>query len=55
VIVSLTPTGFALIEAAVTSHVATQSRLVAGLAEADFATLDRLIGAYLAEFEQDQS
>ena len=55
VIVRLTPTGFDLIEVAVTSHVATQTRLVAGLAEADFASLDRLIGTYLAEFEQDQS
>lgn len=55
VIVSLTPTGFDLIEAAVTTHVATQARLMAGLADADFATLDRLIGTYLTEFEQDQS
>lgn len=51
VIVHLTPPGFDLIEAAITSHVETQAGLVAGLSEADFAALDRLLGTYLARFE----
>lgn len=51
VIVSLSPKGFHLIEAAVTSHVETQRRLTAGLSEADRAALDRLLGTYLAQFE----
>ncbi len=54
VIVCLTPQGFEVVEAAVTTHVATQARLTAGLSAADVATLDHLVRAFLGQFEADQ-
>lgn len=52
VIVSLTEKGFAVIDAAVTAHAATQRRLVAALPEADKAALDALLRKYLDGFER---
>lgn len=50
-LVSLTEKGFALIDAAVAAHVETQARLVSGLSEEEKATLNALLGKYLAGFE----
>ena len=50
-LVSLTEKGFALIDSAVTAHVETQARLVAGLSEDERAALNTLLGKYLADFE----
>ncbi|MBN9514565.1 MAG: MarR family transcriptional regulator [Alphaproteobacteria bacterium] len=47
VIISLTDEGFAVIDAAVTDHVATQSRLTSMLSPKDKATLNRLLSKYL--------
>ncbi|MBS0521795.1 MAG: MarR family transcriptional regulator [Proteobacteria bacterium] len=51
VLIALTDKGFAIIEAAVTAHVATQARLVAALSKRDRAGLDALLTRYLAAFE----
>lgn len=47
-LISLTDKGFALIEDAVTAHVATQTRLVSGLSEHDQKELDALLKTFLA-------
>ena len=52
VLVSLSDRGFAIIEAAVSDHVATQERLVAGLSEDDFAALNDLLRSFLTGFEK---
>lgn len=51
VIVTLTPAGRELVDAAVTSHVATQAAITAPLSAEDFDLLDDLLGRYLAYFE----
>ncbi|MBR0641622.1 MarR family winged helix-turn-helix transcriptional regulator [Plastoroseomonas hellenica] len=51
VIISLTKKGFATIDAAVTAHVATQARLVAGLSPEERAMLNAVLGKYMAGFE----
>ncbi|GES43426.1 transcriptional regulator [Rhizobium dioscoreae] len=50
-LISLTPKGFELIDAAVTAHVETQKRLISTLSEGERMTLDRLLRNYLADFE----
>jgi len=50
-IVGLTDGGFAVIDAAVTDHVATQARLLAVLSSSEAAALDRLLSAYLTRSE----
>lgn len=50
-LISLTPKGFELIDAAVTAHVETQKRLIATLSEGERTALDRLLLNYLADFE----
>lgn len=47
VIISLTDEGFAVIDAAVTDHVATQLRLTSTLSPKDTAALNRLLSKYL--------
>lgn len=47
VIISLTDEGFAVIDAAVTDHVATQVRLTSTLSPKDAAALNRLLSKYL--------
>jgi DNA-binding MarR family transcriptional regulator len=47
VIISLTDKGFAVIDAAVTDHVATQLRLTSTLSSKDTAALNRLLSKYL--------
>lgn len=51
-IVSLTDKGFATIDAAVTDHVATQTRLVGKLAPDDRAALNALLSTFLVGFER---
>ncbi len=51
VIVQLTPAGRALVDAAVTTHVATQARLVAALTADERAALDGLLRQFLGHFE----
>jgi DNA-binding MarR family transcriptional regulator len=51
VIIALTDKGFAVVDAAVTDHVATQARLTSLLSRQDRAALDALLGRYLAGFE----
>ena len=53
VIISLTDEGFALVDKAVSAHVATQTRLVSGLSEEERAELDRLMSKFLLGFETD--
>jgi DNA-binding MarR family transcriptional regulator len=50
-LISLTPEGFKLIDAAVTAHVETQARLVSSLSQEERAALDGLLRNYLASFE----
>jgi len=50
-LISLTPKGFALIDAAVTAHVETQTRLVSTLSDHERTALDGLLRNYLADFE----
>jgi len=50
-LISLTPEGFRLIDAAVTAHVETQARLVSALSQEERAALDGLLRNYLASFE----
>lgn len=51
VIIRLTKRGLSVIDAAVTAHVETQTRLVAMLSKEDRAALDVLLGRFLAGFE----
>lgn len=51
VIISLTDKGFAVVDAAVTAHVATQARLASLLSLEDFAALDALLSKYLVALE----
>jgi len=50
-LISLTPKGFELIDAAVTAHVETQARLVSALSDEERTALDALLRDYLASFE----
>ncbi|NLS16901.1 MarR family transcriptional regulator [Rhizobium sp. P40RR-XXII] len=50
-LISLTPKGFELIDAAVTAHVETQTRLVSTLSDKERTALDGLLRNYLADFE----
>lgn len=50
-LVSLTPKGFELIDAAVTAHVETQTRLISTLSDDERTALDGLLRNYLADFE----
>ena len=50
-IVSLTDMGFATIDAAVTDHVATQTRIVSMLTSEERAALDALLSKFLVSFE----
>ncbi len=50
-LISLTPEGFKLIDAAVTAHVETQARLVSSLSQEERTALDDLLRNYLASFE----
>ncbi|WP_439652015.1 MarR family winged helix-turn-helix transcriptional regulator [Pelagibacterium xiamenense] len=52
-LIGLTDTGHALIEKAVTEHVANQHRLTAALSDAERAALDTLLAKWLAAFEDD--
>lgn len=49
VTISLTPQGLQTIDAAVTDHVKTQTRLVSGLASQDQAALNALLGPFLQD------
>lgn len=51
-IISLTEKGLALVEAVVTDHVATQTRLTSLLSDDERTTLDRLLRTYLARLER---
>ncbi len=51
VIISLTDKGFRVIDAAVTAHVQTQTRLTAALSKQEKAALNALLKSYLATFE----
>lgn len=51
VLVCLTTTGFDVIEAAVTDHVATQDRLTSSLSVDEQQTMNRLLKKYLNHFE----
>jgi DNA-binding MarR family transcriptional regulator len=53
VIISLTRKGLAVIDAAVTDHVATQARLTAALSKKDRAALDALLKKFLAAYEDE--
>jgi DNA-binding MarR family transcriptional regulator len=50
-LISLTPKGFKLIDAAVTAHVKTQAQLVSALSQEERAALNGLLRDYLASFE----
>ncbi|SON58216.1 Multiple antibiotic resistance protein MarR [Hartmannibacter diazotrophicus] len=50
-IISLTPTGFDLIEKAVAAHVANQHRLVASLSREEQDALNQLLKTYLARLD----
>ncbi|WP_324275283.1 hypothetical protein [Blastococcus brunescens] len=51
-VVELTPAGRALVDAAVTDHVATPDRLLAALAGADRPVLTAMLAAMLAAVER---
>jgi len=51
VLIQLTDKGFDVIDAAVTAHVATQSRLTSNLSSKDARDLDRLLKKFLKDFE----
>jgi len=53
VIIALTGKGHAIIDAAVTAHVETQARLVAGLSAQEQATLNQLLARFLRELEKN--
>lgn len=50
-LIALTDSGFSTVEQAVTTHVATQTRLVAGLTERERAALDALLQRFLERLE----
>jgi DNA-binding MarR family transcriptional regulator len=50
-LVALTETGFTVVEQAVATHVATQTRLVAGLTERERSDLDGLLKRFLERLE----
>ncbi|MEM7225813.1 MAG: MarR family transcriptional regulator [Pseudomonadota bacterium] len=52
-LIALSDQGFAVIDAAVTDHVATQARLVAGLTQAERRALNKLLKGFLGKLEQD--
>ncbi len=52
-LIGLTDAGHALIEEAVTAHVANQHRLTAALSEDEREALDALVAKWLAEFESN--
>lgn len=52
-LISLTPRGLEIAEKAVTAHVATQTRLVAGLTNTQRAQLDGLLRVFLASVESE--
>jgi DNA-binding MarR family transcriptional regulator len=54
VIIGLTERGFAVIDAAVTAHVATQARLVSGLSPAERAALDQALRTFLSRLESSR-
>ncbi|WP_137134853.1 MarR family transcriptional regulator [Rhizobium sp. FKY42] len=51
VLIGLTAQGLAIVDRAVTDHVANQHRLTSMLSEEDFKMLDALLARYLAAFE----
>jgi len=53
VIISLTDKGFAIVDAAVTAHVETQTRLTSGLSKEESATLNGLLSKFLTGFEEN--
>lgn len=53
VLIELTPEGLARIDAAVTDHTATQTRLTAGLAAAEQAQMTELLRKLLSRFDPD--
>ncbi|SJZ90111.1 DNA-binding transcriptional regulator, MarR family [Enhydrobacter aerosaccus] len=55
VLIALTEKGFAVIDATVTAHVATQARLIEGLSKQDRVALDALLSRYLKVFESGTS
>lgn len=54
VLIALTPEGFDVIDAAVTDHVLTESRLTSGLSEPERRRLDRLLKTFLSALEEGQ-
>lgn len=50
-LISLTDTGFAVIDAAVTAHVRTQEELVSGLTKDERRELNALLKTFLTDFE----
>lgn len=54
VLIALTQQGFAVIDAAVTDHVATQSRLTAGLSPNQFQRLNGLLKAFLTSLDEPE-
>jgi DNA-binding MarR family transcriptional regulator len=50
-IIALTDKGFAVVDAAVTAHVANQHRLVEALSEEERKVLDELLAKFLSSFE----
>lgn len=53
VFITLTDNGFSVIDAAVTEHVQTQARLVAGLSEQNTAELNQSLAEFLSRIEND--
>ncbi|MCP1726586.1 DNA-binding MarR family transcriptional regulator [Natronospira proteinivora] len=53
-LIGLTDKGLALIEEAITAHVANQHHLTAALTEEEQQAFDRLIAKWLAAFEEDE-
>ncbi|WP_284760309.1 MarR family transcriptional regulator [Agrobacterium sp. fls2-241-TYG-188a] len=51
VLIALTDKGFAIVDEAVTAHVARQNELLAGVSEADRREFDRLLKVFLSDFE----
>ena len=51
VIIALTDKGFGVIDAAVTAHVKTQTKLVAGLSKDDCATLNSLLEKFMGSLD----
>ena len=51
VIIALTEKGFGVIDVAVTAHVETQTRLVAGLSKEESATLNALLQKFMGSLD----